>query len=137
MLSQLPRNARQVLSRPCKDVPILTEEVDELAFLFVGQAGTDNDSPVGDLVIDLDLLRLLGGLEGDTTKRVGHSRHIDLRRLSQSHGALHFFLLLGNDQRLGQSGASRNTLHRTFVVAGNGYDTIRSRQLHFEVADVS
>ena len=35
VLSQLPRNTLQIQIGPCKDVPILTEEVDELAFLFV------------------------------------------------------------------------------------------------------
>ena len=63
VLSQLPRNTRQVLIRPCKDVPILTEEVDELAFLFVLQPGTDNDGVVRERLIDVDLLGLFGGLE--------------------------------------------------------------------------
>ena len=37
VLSQLPWYTRQVLIQPCKDVPILTEEADELAFLFLLQ----------------------------------------------------------------------------------------------------
>ena len=35
VLDEFPRYTRHVLWRPCKDVPVLTEELDELAFLFV------------------------------------------------------------------------------------------------------
>ena len=35
VLGQLPRNTLQVLCGPSKNIPILTEEVDELAFLFI------------------------------------------------------------------------------------------------------
>jgi hypothetical protein len=36
VLSEFPRHSRHVRRLPCKDVPILMEELDELAFLFGG-----------------------------------------------------------------------------------------------------
>ena len=42
--------------RPSKDVQILTEELDELAFLFVGKTGTDGDGALSVLRVKLDLL---------------------------------------------------------------------------------
>ena len=42
VLCQLPRNTWQVLSRPCEDIPILTEEVTERAFLFLVQPSSDD-----------------------------------------------------------------------------------------------
>ena len=62
MLSQLPRNTWQVLGRPCKDAPILTEEVDELTFLFQVHARTDTDDMLG-IVIELDHLGVLSRIE--------------------------------------------------------------------------
>src|SRR3954468_3836820 len=63
VLSQLPRYSLQILHRPCKDIPILTEEVGELAFLFIIQAGTNGDGALWELIINLNLLCLLSRLE--------------------------------------------------------------------------
>ena len=41
VLSEFPRYTWQVRRFPCKDVPILTDELDERAFLFWIQIGTD------------------------------------------------------------------------------------------------
>ena len=41
VLSELPRLTRHVFGRPREDVPILTEEFDELAFLFVAEGVAD------------------------------------------------------------------------------------------------
>src|SRR3954462_883244 len=41
VLSELPRYTRHVRGFPCKDVPILTDELDERVFLFRIQIGTD------------------------------------------------------------------------------------------------
>ena len=41
MLGDLPRNARHIRGLPCKDVFVITEEVNECAFLFGGEHGTD------------------------------------------------------------------------------------------------
>ena len=54
VLGKFPRYSRHVLRGPCKDVPILTEELDELAFLFAVQSGPD----------DAELARL-GGVQND------------------------------------------------------------------------
>ena len=62
VLSQLPRHTWQVIGRPCKDAAILTEEVDERAFLFWVQARTDADD-VLEVVIKLDCLGVLGRFE--------------------------------------------------------------------------
>ena len=43
VLGVLPRNTRHVLWIPCKDIPILTEEVDELALLFAVEAGAHDN----------------------------------------------------------------------------------------------
>ena len=56
VLNQLPRYTRQVLIRPCKDVQILTKEVDELAFLFLLQPAAYDDDVLRVSLVDLDLL---------------------------------------------------------------------------------
>src|SRR4051812_9334539 len=66
VLSQLPRHSLQILCGPCKDIPILTEEVGELAFLFVIQACTNGDGALWELIANLDLICLLSRLEGYT-----------------------------------------------------------------------
>ena len=43
MLSQLPGNTRHVRRLPCKNVPVLMDELDERAFLFRIQVGTDDE----------------------------------------------------------------------------------------------
>ena len=41
VLSEFSRYTRHVRRFPCKDVPVLTDELDESAFLFQIQIGTD------------------------------------------------------------------------------------------------
>ena len=41
VLSEFSRYTRRVRRFPCKDVPVLTDELDERAFLFRIQIGTD------------------------------------------------------------------------------------------------
>ena len=41
MLSDLPWNAWHIRGFPCKDVFVVVEEVDERAFLFKGERGSD------------------------------------------------------------------------------------------------
>src|SRR3954469_22161201 len=43
VLGEFPRHSRHVLWRACKDVPVLTEELDELAFLFVAMSSSDQN----------------------------------------------------------------------------------------------
>ena len=63
VLGKFPWYSRHVLRGPCKDIPVLTEELDELAFLFVAQSGPD-DAALGRLGgVQNDLLAIFGGLE--------------------------------------------------------------------------
>ena len=41
MLGDLPRYPRHVKGLPCEDIAIVTQEVDELAFLFGRELGPD------------------------------------------------------------------------------------------------
>ena len=107
MLGVLPRDTRHVLGGPCEDIPILTEEVDELAFLFAVEAGAYDDvlAAAGVFRVQLHLLGFLGGPEVGFVGRV-----LDRDRCGQGfacHGddPVELAPLLGYDQRLGQLGA--------------------------------
>ena len=43
VLSEFSRDTRHVRRFPCKDVPVLTDELDERAFLFWIQIGIDDE----------------------------------------------------------------------------------------------
>src|SRR3954471_3743195 len=43
VLGEFSRHTRHVLWRPCKDVPVLTEELDEISFLFLAKASSDHN----------------------------------------------------------------------------------------------
>jgi hypothetical protein len=49
----------QVRSGPCKDIPILTEEADELAFLFGVQTGADEGMALREKLIQSYFLDIL------------------------------------------------------------------------------
>ena len=51
---------------PCEDVPILTEELDERAFLFAVESRADGDDAVRMVLGQPDLLGILVRLEGDS-----------------------------------------------------------------------
>ena len=72
VLGVLPRDTRHVLGGPCEDIPILTEEVDELAFLFAVEAGAYDNvlAAAGVFWVELHFLGLLGRLEGGLVGRV-------------------------------------------------------------------
>ena len=72
VLDVLPRDTRHVLGGPCEDIPILTEEVDELAFLFAAKVGAYDDvfAAAGVFRVLLHLLGFLGGPEGTFVGRV-------------------------------------------------------------------
>src|SRR4051812_13969636 len=84
MLSKFPRYSRHVLWRPCKDVPVLTEELDEIAFLFATEPSSDDHaiSRVGGA--QCNTLAILGCLE----------RSLIIRSLGlrDRHGCLHLSL---------------------------------------------
>ena len=72
VLGVLPRDTRHVLGGPCEDIPILMEEVDELAILFAVEAGAYDNvlAAAGVFQVELHFLDLLGGLEGSLVGRV-------------------------------------------------------------------
>ena len=72
VLGVLPRDTRHVFGGPCEDIPILTEEVDELTFLFAVEAGTYDNvlAAAGVFRVQLHFLGFLGGLEDGLIGRV-------------------------------------------------------------------
>ena len=63
VLGILPRETWHVLGGPCEDIPILTEEIDELAFLFAVEVCAYDSVPLWVLRVQGYLLRLFGRLE--------------------------------------------------------------------------
>ena len=134
MLGVLPRDPRHVLGGPCEDIPILTEEVDELAFLFAVKAGAYDNilAAAGVFRVELHLLGLLGGLEGGL---IGHLLGRDWCGrcfVGQGDDPVKLAPLLGYDQRLGQLGAVSGALQRLAVVASDGDEALGNRHLHLQ-----
>ena len=65
VLSEFPRYTWHVKRLPCKNVPILTDELDERAFLFGIQVGTDSE--------------LLGRIAGHEVNKLGLSCRFELQ----------------------------------------------------------
>ena len=63
MLGEFPRYTRHVLWGPREDVPVLTEELDERAFLFFAQAHPHSDELGLVALVEVDLLSVSGRLE--------------------------------------------------------------------------
>ena len=63
VLGEFPRHTMHVLGRPCEDVPILTEELDELAFLFAFQVHPHSDELGLVIFVEVDLLSVSCRLE--------------------------------------------------------------------------
>ena len=63
MLGEFCRYTWHVFRGPCKDVSILTEEIDELAFLFAVKVCTYDGVPLWVLRVQGYLLCFLGRLE--------------------------------------------------------------------------
>ena len=63
MLGEFRRYTWHVFGGPCEDVPILTEEIDEIAFLFAVEVCTYDGVPLWVLRIQGYLLCLFGRLE--------------------------------------------------------------------------
>ena len=133
MLSQFPRNTRHVLWSPREDVPILTEELDELAFLFRVQARADYSDAVRVSFVQPDLLRVLVRLEGGLGAL---PRCIFQVLLGEVNLALDFLELLCDDQSLGQLRAVLGAVDGALEVPGYGDDPLRSRHLHLQVGVV-
>ena len=137
VLGVLPRDTRHVLWGPCEDTPILTEELDELAFLFAEAGAHDNVlAAAGVFRVQLHFLGLLGGLErGLIGRLLGRDRR-GRRLLGQGGVPVELAPPLGYDQRLGQQGTVSGALYGLAVVAGDGDEALRTRQLHLQVGVV-
>ena len=100
MLGEIRRNTRHVLGGPCEDIPILTEEVDELAFLFAEEAGTYDNvlAAAGVFRVEPHFLGLLGGLERGLVGRLLGRDRCGRRFLGQGDDSVELAPLLGYDQ---------------------------------------
>src|ERR1041385_4949344 len=65
VLGKFPRYTRHVMWGPCKDVMVLTEELDELAFLFAAEPDPNDDTLAG-----------VGGVQGGPLAVLGCLKHI-------------------------------------------------------------
>ena len=63
MVGEFRRDTWHVLGGPCEDVSILTEEIDEIAFLFVVEVGAYDSVPLWVLRVQRYLLCFLDPLE--------------------------------------------------------------------------
>ena len=101
VLGEFPRHTRHVLWRPCKDAPVLTKELDELAFLFAAKAGSDYHKFGGVGGVQRNLFSVLGSLElGLIISSLGlpsRQRCLDLS-LGHGHDLVELAPLLNNDQ---------------------------------------
>ena len=130
MLSQFPRNTRHVLWSPCEDVPILTEDLDERAFLFAVESHADGDDAVRMVLVQPDLLGVLVRLKG----RLGCGPLSFLQvLLGEVNFALDFFELVRDDERLSQLGTGSRALDGTLVIARDCDDSFWARHLHLQV----
>ena len=136
MLGEFRRYTRHVFGGPCEDVPILTEEIDELAFLFAIKVCTYDSVPLRVLRVQGYLLCLFGRLErtfGFRLLRVGRY----LRLLADHrHNSFKESLLGCDHQGLGQPTALSRASGRLPVVASYGQNPLLTRHLHLEVGVV-
>ena len=65
VLSEFPRHTRHVSGIPCEDVPILTEELDERAFLCGRHVGPDDGLLAGVALDEVDALCVFGWFESE------------------------------------------------------------------------
>ena len=136
VLGEILRDTRHVLWGPCKNVSILTEEVDELAFLFTVQVRPNDSEPVRILQVQRYLLRLLGRLEG--ALRIIFLGVGGQGRLFAGHGqnSLQHLLLFRHYEGLGQPATGHGALDGLLVIAGYRDDPLRARHLHLQVGIV-
>ena len=88
------------LGGPCEDIPILMEEVDELAFLFAVEVGAyDNILAAAEVFrVQLHFLGLLGGLEGGFVSRLLGRDWCGRRPAGQGDDPVELAPFLGYDQ---------------------------------------
>ena len=136
MLGEFRRYTWHVFGGPCEDVLILTEEIDELAFLFAVEVCTYDGVPLWVLQIQGYLLSLFGRLErtfGFPLLRVGRY----LRLLAgHRHNSFKESLLGCDHQGLGQPTALGRASGRLPVVADHIQNSPGTGHLHLEVGVV-
>ena len=59
VLGKFPRETWQVGRRPCEDIPVLMEKLDELTFLFLVEAGTNDGLLFWVVFCELDFLGVI------------------------------------------------------------------------------
>jgi hypothetical protein len=133
MLGKFPRYTCHVRWLPCKDIPILTEELDERAFLFGGQI-CPNGGGLGVIASDKFHLfcincRLKGG-------RGGRNLLLGCRHLRGVRVGMDFFELLAEEHCFRESGFSFLALLCLSEAAINGDYAIRSWHLQL-IVDVT
>ena len=101
MLGEIRRDTWHVFGRPGKDVPNLTEEIDELAFLFVVKACPYDSVPLRMLWVQRYLLCLLGLLERTLSFTFFGVRGQGRLLASQGHNLIQHLLLFGDHEGLG------------------------------------
>ena len=106
MLGEILRDTRHVLWGPCKNVSILTEEVDELAFLFTVQVCPNDGKPLRILRVQRYLLSLLGRLEGALRITIFGIRGQGRLLAGHGHNPLQHLLLFCHYEGLGQPATS-------------------------------
>ena len=78
MLGELLRDTRHISRKPCENVPILTEEVDELAFLFGTKVSPHGDELGVIVVVQENFLRVVCQLETGLSCRLNRLWHCRL-----------------------------------------------------------
>ena len=136
MLVEIRGSTRHVFGGPCEGVPILTEEIDELAFLFALKAGAYDSVPLRVIRIQMYLLCFFGRLE--RTLSIIFLGVGGQGRLLAGHGhdSIQHIFLFSDHEGLGQPAASCRTLKGFLVVSGYGADAFGTRHLHLEVGIV-
>ena len=124
MLGEFTRYTRHVLWGPREDVPVLTEELDERAFLFFVQARPHSDEPGLVVFVKVGLLRISCRLEVQFASRLDRLRYLQLLFAGL---ALELFHLLIADHGLSHLGAVRGAGDGAFVVSGDGDDSAWAR----------
>ena len=136
MLGEILQNTWHVLWGPCKVISILTEEVDELSFLFTIQVYPNDSKPFRILRVEWSLLRLLGRLEGALRIIIlgvgGQGRLL----AGHGHNSLQHLILFRHYEGLGQPTAGCSALDGLLVVAGYSDDPLLARHLHLQVGVV-
>src|SRR3954468_17371802 len=136
VLGEFRRYTWHVFGGPCEDVPILTEEIDELAFLFAVKVRTYDSVPLRVLWVQGYFLSLFGRLERAFSFRLlGVGRQLRLLA-GHRHNSVKKPLLRCDNQGLGQTTALGRTSGRLPVVADNSQDSLGTRHLHLEVGVV-